>query len=253
MKMHVLSGGRLRMKRRIFYPDADRREKIDLPVSCFLFRHPQGNVLFDTGCHSTVADDPIPRWGNLSKVLVPIMGPNDNVVRELATLNLSPTDIDLVVNSHFHPDHCGCNEFFTKATIICHEKELEHVKKPNALQLGYFRADWDHPMPIEVINSEKDLFGDERLVLLPLPGHSPGLTGLLANLDHSGSFLLTSDAVCVRENLDLETIPRMTWNADLLLQSVSEIKRIEAGGVTVVCGHDPTQWASLKKGMEAYD
>ena len=36
MKMHALSGGRLRMNRRIFYPDAAREEKIDLPVSCFL-------------------------------------------------------------------------------------------------------------------------------------------------------------------------------------------------------------------------
>jgi len=55
MKMHVLSGGRLRMKKAIYYPDAGREETVDLPVSCILMRHAQGNVLFDTGCHPTIA------------------------------------------------------------------------------------------------------------------------------------------------------------------------------------------------------
>lgn len=58
MKMHMLSGGRLRMRKSIYFPDADRTEMIDLPVSCVLMRHSQGNVLFDTGCHPSVADNP---------------------------------------------------------------------------------------------------------------------------------------------------------------------------------------------------
>ncbi|MYD93595.1 MAG: N-acyl homoserine lactonase family protein, partial [Chloroflexi bacterium] len=67
MRMHVLSGGRLRMSKHIYLPDAAREETIDLPVACFLFRHPQGNVLFDTGCHPTVAKNPQERWGNLAR------------------------------------------------------------------------------------------------------------------------------------------------------------------------------------------
>ena len=51
MKMHVLSGGRVRMRKSVYFPDADRGETIELPVSCVLLRHRQGNVLFDTGCH----------------------------------------------------------------------------------------------------------------------------------------------------------------------------------------------------------
>ena len=56
MKMHCLSGGRVRMRKSIYVPDADRSETIELPVSCVLLRHPQGNVLFDTGCHPSVAE-----------------------------------------------------------------------------------------------------------------------------------------------------------------------------------------------------
>ena len=57
MRMHVLSGGRLRMLKHIYLPDAEPTETIDLSVACFLFRHPQGNVLFDTGCHPMVAEN----------------------------------------------------------------------------------------------------------------------------------------------------------------------------------------------------
>ena len=51
MKMHLLPCGRLRMRKSIFLPAADRSETIELPVSSALLRHGQANVLFDTGCH----------------------------------------------------------------------------------------------------------------------------------------------------------------------------------------------------------
>jgi N-acyl homoserine lactone hydrolase len=71
MRMHFLAGGRLRMRKKIYIPDADRDEMIELPVSCALLRHPQGNVLFDTGCHPSIAENPEPRWGPLTKFMVP--------------------------------------------------------------------------------------------------------------------------------------------------------------------------------------
>ena len=79
MRMHILSGGRIRMKKSTYIPDADRHEMIELPVSCALLRHPQGNVLFDTGCHPSIAEDPEPRWGALTKFMLPMMTRDDNV------------------------------------------------------------------------------------------------------------------------------------------------------------------------------
>jgi hypothetical protein len=31
------------------------------------------------------------------------------------------------------------------------------------------------------------------------------------------------------------------------------VRRIEAGGAKIICGHDAEQWAGLRKGAEAYD
>ena len=77
------------------------------------------------------------------------------------------------------------------------------------------------------LDGERDLFGDGRIVLIPLPGHTPGTTGALVALERAGTFLLASDTVSLRSTLDTGIIPRNTWNADALAKSLAEIERIE--------------------------
>jgi len=253
MKMHILPGGRLRMRKRVYLPDAGRDETIELPVSSVLVRHAQGNVLIDTGCHPSVAENAEARWGGMTKFITPIMGPNDNVLAGLSGLGLRAEDIDLVVNSHLHPDHCGCNAFFKKATVIVHALDLEAARAPDSLARGYLPIEWDHPLPMETISRERDLFNDGRIVLIPLPGHTKGSMGALVGLDRSGQFLLAADAVSLRASLDRDIVPRNTSNAEMFLKSLAEIRRLEKGGATVLCGHDAEQWETLRKGAQAYD
>ena len=61
MKMHFLSGGRVRMRKATYDPTLDRSVLFEMPVVSTLLRHPQGNLLFDTGCHPDVATDPASR------------------------------------------------------------------------------------------------------------------------------------------------------------------------------------------------
>jgi N-acyl homoserine lactone hydrolase len=253
MKLQFLSAGRLRLKKSVYIRGADRSETFEAPVISALIRHKQGNVLFDTGCHPSVIEHGEERWGSLMKVMTPVMRAEDTLLPGLACVGVNPDDIDVVVNSHFHPDHCGCNQFFGKATILVHAREIEAAKAAGAEAAGYLRADWDHEQPMDPVNGERDVFGDGKLVLIPLPGHTPGSLGAAVHLDRDGSFLLASDAVSLRENLDTDTSPRNTWNAEALLNSYGEIRRIEKSGATVICGHDDAQWQSLRKGGEAYE
>jgi N-acyl homoserine lactone hydrolase len=253
MKLQFISAGRLRLKKSIYDKTADRSELFEAPVSSALIRHSQGNVLFDSGCHPSVVEHGEERWGSLIKVMTPVMRAEDTLLPNLACVGISPDDIDVVVNSHFHPDHCGCNQFFRKATIMAHAREIEAANAPGAEAAGYLRADFDHGQPNDTVKGERDVFGDGRVVLIPLPGHTPGTIGAKVDLDRDGSFLLVSDAVSLRANLDADTAPRNTWNADALLKSYAEIRRIEKAGSTVVCGHDDAQWQSLRKGAEAYE
>ncbi len=253
MKMHFLSGGRVRMRKSIFVPDAGRGETLELPVPCVLLRHPQGNVLFDTGCHPSVAKDAEGRWGSLSRLMTPFMGPDDNVLSGLTCVGLEPDDIDVVVCSHLHPDHCGCNVFFKRATTIVHAREIEAARATDAEAQGYLAAEWDFGTAIDETTADRDVFGDGQIVLLHLPGHTPGTMSALVTLERSGPFLLASDTVSIRETLEGSALPRNTWNADALQKSLTEIRRIASGGATVICGHDDRQWQTLRKGAEAYD
>jgi N-acyl homoserine lactone hydrolase len=253
MKMHLLPCGRLRIRKSIFLPAAERNETIELSVASALLRHAQANVLFDTGCHPAVAEDPEGRWGGLARLMTPIMQPGEHVLTGLDGLGLSPDDIDLVINSHLHPDHCGCNAFFRKATFLIHADELVAARATGSEAAGYLAADWDQPMPIDAIAGQRDLFADGRVVLLPLPGHTPGSLGALARLDRNGTFLLAGDTVSLRETLDTGIIPRNTWNGEALTKSLAEVRHLEASGATVLCSHDARQWDSLRKGADAYD
>ena len=253
MKLNFLAAGRVRMKKSIYVSGADRAETIDLPVSSALIRHKQGNVLFDTGCHPSVVDDAEGRWGPLAKVMKPLMNADETLLPSLACTGLGADDIDIVVNSHFHPDHCGCNQLFRKATILAHAKEIDAASAPGAEAAGYLKADWDYGQPIESVNGEKDLFGDSSVVLVPLSGHTPGMIGALVTLDRDGKFLLASDSVSLRQHLDTDTAPRNTWNVEQQLKTYEEVRRIEKRGATVICGHDDRQWQSLRKGNEGYE
>jgi N-acyl homoserine lactone hydrolase len=251
MKMHALSGGRVRMRKAVYVPDADRGEMVELPVSCFLLRHPQGNVLFDTGCHPSVPDDPA-RWQGMEKFMTPIMPPGENVLTGLSAIGFSADDVDIVVCSHLHPDHCGCNAFFRRASILVHAREIEAARKPNAVPMGYLASEWDFGT-FDALSGERDVFGDGKIVLIELPGHTPGSIGALVQLEKSGTVLLAADTVSVRVSLDTGEHPRNVQDHDALEKSFAEIRRIEAGGATILCGHDAAQWDTLRKGAAFYD
>ncbi|MGL4541232.1 MAG: N-acyl homoserine lactonase family protein [Polymorphobacter sp.] len=240
------------MRARTYLPGADRAALFELPVSCTLLRHRQGNVLFDTGCHPSVALDAAARWGDLALRMAPLHGAADNVVAQLAMLGLATDDIDVVVASHLHTDHCGCNSYFRRATKICHVAELAAARAESDTGTGYFAADWDDGRDFDTIDAARDLFGDGRITLLPMPGHSPGMTVAHVVLPRDGAFLLASDAVPVQINLDQRFAPRNSWDMDLTLAAFDEIARLQADGAEVICGHDEAQWQRLRRGAACY-
>ena len=56
--------GRVRIRKSIFLRQADRGKMIELPVSSVVWCHASGSVLFDGGCHPSVADNTEARWGD---------------------------------------------------------------------------------------------------------------------------------------------------------------------------------------------
>ncbi len=253
MKMHILSGGRLRMRSSMYFADVPKEQTQEFPCISVLLRHRNGNVLFDTGCHPDVPRDPQGRWGGIAKAIVPVHRPGEDVLGGLAGLGLGADDIDVVVNSHLHMDHCGCNAFFRKATFYQHAQERRAAADPASEGKGYFRIDWDNGLPVKEIGGETDIFADNRVVLVPLPGHTPGSIGAMVELDRSGAHLLAGDALSVKATLNSSYMPRNNWDTDAFQTSLALIRRLEEAGTHIICGHDDAQWATLRKGVDAYE
>ena len=253
MRMHLLSGGRLKMQQRVYYPSDGSGAVMDLPVSCALFKHSQANVLFDTGCHPDAALDGPSRWGEYAKHTEPIFEANEAVIGQLALAGLSVADVDLVICSHLHYDHCGCNAFFPQASVIVQELELAAASKEGARTKGYLRREWETPSQLTTIDGQHDVFGDGRLTLLHLPGHTPGMMGAMAQFDRDGVYLIASDAVPVAECLSQQTIPANNVDPGQFTRSVEEVLRLQQGGASVIFGHDARQWDQLKTGSYCYE
>ena len=223
-------------------------------MPCVLLRHPQGNVLFDTGCHPSVAQNAEARWGSIAKLMVPIMQPGDNVIAGLAGIGLAPDDIDVVVCSHLHPDHCGCNAFFRNATFMIHARELEAARTPEAEALGYLAAEWDQPIGRSIRSRASAICSaTDASCSSPCPATRPARPA--RSWRSTAAAPICSPPIpsaCARRWIS-GIVPRNTWNADALVRSLAEVKRIEQRGATVICGHDAAQWASLRKGADAYD
>jgi hypothetical protein len=177
LNVYALCGGLIDLDLSGFFCDVAPGRRMTVPVICFLIAHPRGNVLVDTGVHRQALTDPVGRLGERRAGLFRLRSaPGDEVVSQLALLGLAPSDIRYVVNSHFHFDHCGGNEFFPRSTFLVQRPEMEAARQVLAgAQIRYSPSpiDFDLPLEYQLVDGEHDIFGDAQVVLLPTYGHTP--------------------------------------------------------------------------------
>ncbi|MBP1722784.1 MAG: N-acyl homoserine lactonase family protein [Deltaproteobacteria bacterium] len=253
MRLYALSCGLVRCRKNVFVPDAPREEIIAGPMPVFVILHPKGNVLFDTGPNPGVFQDALARWGGLAKAFEPLGNEGSGILAQLKTMGLRPEDIRYVVNSHLHFDHAGGNQFFPKSIFLVSRKEMEWAQRPENEGKGYFRADWDYPLIYREIEGFFDLYGDGRLTVIPLPGHTPGHQGLLVRLPKDGAMILSGDSVPCKENYRDFKIPRNHLDGEQARKTIQGLRDlVEKEKALLIHGHDPEQWKQILKAPEYY-
>jgi N-acyl homoserine lactone hydrolase len=244
LRVHFFSCGRISYDPRSFEPDIRRGSRVEGPIPFYLLENPAGLALVDTGCHPDVVQNPEAAWGGLVKAFYPKVAEADLPMAQLRRAGIDPDSITLVICSHLHMDHAGCNQFFPKATFLVHAAEWDTVQNPSMEGRGYFRRDWDHPLRYQLVQDGHDVFGDGSAILRHWPGHSPGHLGVVLDLTARGTVVLAIDAALVQANL-AGAMPRNTMDPERFRQSLAAIRDYQAGGATVICGHDPQQFADL--------
>ena len=244
--------GFLEFDSKLFFPNLDKGEQFTIPVPSYLITHPQGNVVFDTGIHCQAIHDPLGRLGSIAKVFVPRTQPGQEIVAQLAKFKLTPKDIRYVINSHFHFDHAGGNEFFPDSTILVQKEELGATRDPALLKKVLFDPkDYDHELDYREIEGELDIFGDGSLVLFPTHGHTPGHQSLRVRVSKGSDIVLTADACYTQKNMDENLLPSIAFDETEMYKSLATLRDLrDKSGATIIYGHDPRQWREIPHAPE---
>lgn len=211
------------------YPGQSKR----FIVSCYLIQHGTSYMLWDTG----LSQD------NLGR---PLQGPKatgDTLAKllpeQLAQLRVDPKQIELIGISHYHYDHVGQAKLFPQARLLLGKGDVQVLRtrdNPDAEPLAHWINGGGK---LDQINGDKDVFGDGSVIMLDMPGHTPGHHGLLVKLARNGYVLLSGDAAHFRENYVNNGVPPFNFDRAQTLASLERFKSIEKNlRATVIIQHE---------------
>lgn len=153
----------------------DERHRLPFELRCLLIQTPQQRILVDTGYGDKLSDK--------QRQFISLHGER-RLVQSLASLGIGPQDIDLVINTHLHADHCGGNTWyntddqlvptFPRATYCVQRLELADAMFPNErTRATYQRMNFE---PLVQAGQLRVLSGDSRLTehvrVVVTPGHT---------------------------------------------------------------------------------
>ncbi len=125
--------------------------------------------------------------------------------RALSGIGIKPQDIDLVIFTHLHWDHCYNVESLSNAVFLVQSDEIRYAVSP----LPIHRVGYEVGIPglcpawMSVFDRIRVTSGDEELLpginVVTLPGHTPGFQGVLVQTE-KGRYLIAGDAIPLFEN-----------------------------------------------------
>ena len=127
LRVHVLACGQVNVLELGVFSDGGEYDgqQGKLGVTCYLIRHPQGDLLWDAGLPDALAEQPDGHTSGAFNVKVP-----RTLASQLEALDIAPADIEYLALSHSHFDHAGNANVFAKSTWVSDPAEREWMFSP---------------------------------------------------------------------------------------------------------------------------
>jgi glyoxylase-like metal-dependent hydrolase (beta-lactamase superfamily II) len=180
---------------------ADDQNQVDAGLNSLLVRTGTKNILIETGIGNKLPDKLIQIYKQPAQLL-------DN----LHAVGIAPEDIDIVINTHLHFDHCGWNTVrrgdrvvatFPKAKYYAPEGEWDHGR----LQLerdaiSYMSPNYDPLLEngqMVLVNGDLELF--PGIWVRVFPGHTASMQAVVIQSSENGDGVNAQKTACYISDL----------------------------------------------------
>ncbi|RJP39104.1 MAG: N-acyl homoserine lactonase family protein [Desulfobacteraceae bacterium] len=163
----------------------------------------------------------------------------------LALWGLTPSDIDMVIHTHLHNDHCENDYKCENAKFFIHEKELARIHNPHPLDYRYLEdyiEEIEENQQIETVNDDREIV--DGISVMHTPVHTDG--GLSVLIETSRGTAVITGFCVIMENfyppkeilaMEMDVIPPGThvnvYEAYDIMQKIKETADI------IIPLHDP--------------
>ncbi|MCH8505649.1 MAG: N-acyl homoserine lactonase family protein [Ectothiorhodospiraceae bacterium] len=247
LRLYAMHCGSLSLESMSMFEDTDEYTATpgDLVVPCYLIRHPEGDLIWDTGLGDQLArhgDGVVIGEGVTARVDVTLEA-------QLRQLDLVPGDIDYVAFSHFHFDHTNNAPLFAQSTYIVNRKELDWAQgTPTPFGVNLESLNVLADAKTQLIEFDHDVFNDGSVRILQAPGHTPGHQVLMLQLTNAGTVILSGDLYHTHDNHELSRVPAINTSRAETLASIDRISRLmEKQDARLVIQHAPEDFAALPR------
>ena len=230
---------------------ADEKNRITSGLNSLLIRTSDKNILIETGI------------GNkLNEKQTKIHGNNPQLLNNLHNAGLAPEDIDIVINSHLHFDHCGWNTIRNGAEILPTFPKAKYYAQAGEYEHGQLQLDRDRVSYLDenygplIRSGQMTLLRGDSEILPGIrtriyPGHTANMQAIL--IESKGqTACYAGDLVPTTFHLD----PTWVMAFDLYpLETIENRKRLYSEALPnnwlLIFTHDPkTPMAHIQKNEE---
>ena len=225
---------------------ADERNRIRMTLTCLVVRTGSENVLIETGIGDKFGEKYNDIYGVDHSTTLPL---------GLQSLDLSLDDIDIVINTHLHFDHCGWNTrrvngklvpTFRRARYFVQRGEWEHALDPTERDRASYIEDFFHPAQeqVELLDGDREIVPGIRVEVVP--GHTKNLQCVRIASEGKLAYFI-SDLVPTSAHLSFPWIMSFDlYPMETLTNKKRLLPELAAEGAIVVFPHDPEHsWLRL--------
>ena len=225
----VIKTAKVSVMEGLLKPGGSFSKKIDSNFSAFLIKHQQDYLLFDTGMGSRIGEQ---YRQDMALWLRPFFKYEDPVVPARVQLDRAGwAPLAQVILSHSHWDHASGVTDFPEARIGVSADELAAVRRPTSGAGGTWASQVTAPTiawhalafadgPYMGYAKSLDLYRDGKVVLVPMPGHTPGSVGMFVTVDSGAVYFFIGDVAWTADAVRAGA-PKF-WAAGLLVDGVAD-------------------------------